>query len=179
MKKLTVLVLIALLATSAVMAGCSSTSKTSDTSASSAAGSTNGETKSEETTKAAETKAEETTKAASKEVVVYDNNGIKLTYLGYEKDIFPELKFKLENTSDKSYSVSTEDVSINDSMISTGIFESIASGKKSMVDMTMLESDLEDNGIDKIEKVEFKLRCTNSNDFMDSFESDIITINNP
>lgn len=179
MKKLSLIVLAAVLS-AAALTGCSA-GKSSGASESSAAGSAASavESKAEETTKAAETKAEETTKATSKEVVVYDNNGIKLTYLGYEKDIFPELKFKLENTSDKSYSVSTEDVSINDSMISTGIFESIASGKKSMVDMTMLESDLEDNGIDKIEKVEFKLRCTNSNDFMDSFESNVITITDP
>ena len=45
--------------------------------------------------------------------------------------------------------------------------------------MTMFKSDLKDNGIEKLEKVEFKLHCTNSDDFLDSFESDVITINNP
>ena len=75
--------------------------------------------------------------------------------------------------------VSSEDVSINDCMISTAIIETVAPGKKSAVKMTMFKSDLKDNGIEKLEKVEFKLHCTNSDDFLDSFESDVITINNP
>ena len=75
--------------------------------------------------------------------------------------------------------VHSEDVSINDSMISTSILETVAGGKKSNVEMVMLDSDLKKNGIEKIEKVEFKLSVTNSDDFKDSFESGVITITNP
>jgi len=130
---------------------------------------------------AVESSAAETSKEEEKTVeqVLYDENGIKLTYLGYEEDIFPALKFRIENSSDKSYMVTTDDVSVNDSMISTSIIETVAPGKKSIAKMNMFSSDLEENGIEKIEKVEFKLHCTNSDDFMDSFDSKVLTITNP
>ena len=110
---------------------------------------------------------------------VFDENGIKLVYTGYTKEIFPTLTFRIENSTQNSYMVHSEDVSINDSMISTSILETVAGGKKSNVEMVMLDSDLKKNGIEKIEKVEFKLSITNSDDFKDSFESGVITITNP
>lgn len=173
MKKLTSIILICLLASSVTLTGCLSTKtkNTSDSSASSGSA--------EVTTVAATDAATTAAEAENKEVVLYDENGIKLTYTGYKEDIFPTLNYQLENNSDKSYMVRSEDVSINDCMISTSILETIAPGKKSAVKMTMFESDLEDNGIEKIEKVEFKLHCTNSDDYLDSFDSDVITINNP
>ena len=125
-------------------------------------------------------KTDEDTKAeVEKNIVVYDNNGIKLTYKGYKEEVLPELTFLLENDSDKTYSIRAEDVSINDYMISTTILESIAPGKKVNTSMAMFKSDLEKNGITKIEKVEFKLHGTNSDDYTDKFESDVITITDP
>lgn len=179
-KRLTLFMLTGLLAASTLFAGCSFIKSHSDTKVNSTA-----ETKTAQSAEAATTTVETTAVASTaadnegKNLVVYDNNGIKLTYTGYKKDIFPTLTYRLENSSDKSYMVTSEDVSVNDCMISTSIIETIAPGKKSAVKMTMFESDLKDNGIEKIEKVEFKLHCTNSNDWLDSFDSDIITITNP
>lgn len=167
MRKTHILLISGLLIASTMVGGCSLSKKTSESSTAEASG---------KTSAAIETTAAE---EESKEVVVFDENGIKLTYTGYEEDIFPKLTFRLENNTKKSYMVHSEDVSINDSMISTSILETVAGGKKANVDMTMLKSDLEKNNITKIEKVEFKLKITNSDDFMDSFESGTITITNP
>lgn len=114
----------------------------------------------------------------NKNIVVFNNNGIKLTYKGFRNDTMPEFVFLLENDSDKTYMVSTENVSVNDYMISTTLLEKIAPGKKSNTTMTMFSSDLKDNNITKIEKLEFKLRCTNDDDYTDKIESDIV-IDNP
>jgi hypothetical protein len=167
MKKTHILLIAGCLLVSSALCGCSSTgeSKTSGNASEASA----------KTSVSAETSATEEVK----ETVVYDEKGIKLTYTGFKEDIFPQLTFRLENSTDKSYMVSSEDVSINDSMITTSILETIAGGKKANVNMTMLKSDLEENGIEKIEKVEFKLKITNSDDFQDSFESGVITITNP
>lgn len=135
-------------------------------------------TKNQESEKREEQKEEDPAET-DKNIVVYDNNGIKLTYKGFKNDIMPELTFFLENSSDKTYMVSSDDVSINDYMISTTILEEVAPGKKVNTSMVMFSSALEDNNITKIEKVEFKLHCTNSDDYTDSFDSDVITITDP
>ena len=177
MKKLTSIILIGILAASVTLPGCSFLRKSSSTPASSGSNveTTSAQDKNEETTVEKTTAAED----ENREEVVLDSNGIKLIYTGFKDSSLPSLTFRLENSSDKSYMVSSEDVSINDCMISTAIIETVAPGKKSAVKMTMFKSDLKDNGIEKLEKVEFKLHCTNSDDFLDSFESDVITINNP
>ena len=189
MKKLMSIILIGTLAASTLLVGCSIKRKSSNTTQPSASNSAATEAVTE-ATKEASTEAKSTenettnqdTSAAEDEtgeLVVFDDNGIKLTYTGYKEDIFPAFTFRIENSSDKSYMVSTKDVSLNDCMLTTSIIETVAPGKKSNVKMNMLKSDLEDNGITTREKLEFKLHCTNSEDFLDSFDSDVIVINNP
>lgn len=131
---------------------------------------------------AKQTSAVKTTEAAaeSKELVVFNENGIKLIYTGYDDSLFiPAFTFVLENNSNKSFHVSSEDESINDSMISTGIWESVAPGKKTVCEMSVYKSDLEKNGIENIEKLEFKLHYFNKDDIMESYDSGVITITNP
>lgn len=166
MKKTHILLICGLLVASTMVGGCSSSKKTSESSTADVSSKTS-------------VTVETTAPAEEKETTVFDENGIKLVYTGYTKEIFPTLTFRIENSTPNSYMVHSEDVSINDSMISTSILETVAGGKKSNVEMVMLDSDLKKNGIEKIEKVEFKLSVTNSDDFKDSFESGVITITNP
>ena len=164
MKKISLAIIAAVLVASA-LAGCSI-----DIDNSSAASSSSSEVKNS----IAESSIAETTKEVSKEQVLYEKDGIKLTFLEYEEGYLPSLKFRIENSSDISYFITTDDVSINDSMISTGIFETVAPGKKTVANMTMFESDLKDNGIEKIEKVEFKLKYHEEGNYIDeSREADI------
>ncbi len=164
MKKISLAIIAAVLVASA-LAGCSI-----DIDNSSAASSSSSEVKNSIT----ESSIAETTKEVSKEQVLYEKDGIKLTFLEYEEGYLPSLKFRIENSSDISYFITTDDVSINDSMISTGIFETVAPGKKTVANMTMFESDLKDNGIEKIEKVEFKLKYHEEGNYIDeSREADI------
>lgn len=180
MKKLSLIVLAAVLS-AAALTGCSA-GKSSGASESSAAGSAASavESKAETTAAPTEEPTEAETTSAKKEEVVYNENGLKVTYLGYdESNLFPQFNYLLENNSNKSYSIMSEDESINDRMITMGLFETIAPGKKSTVSMTVMQSDLEKNGIDKIQKVEFKLHYSNADDFMETYDSDVIVINNP
>lgn len=164
MKNISLAIIAAVLVASA-LAGCSI-----DIDNSSAASSSSSEVKNSIT----ESSIAETTKEVSKEQVLYEKDGIKLTFLEYEEGYLPSLKFRIENSSDISYFITTDDVSINDSMISTGIFETVAPGKKTVANMTMFESDLKDNGIEKIEKVEFKLKYHEEGNYIDeSREADI------
>ena len=171
MKKLTLCLLIGALAATAVLSGCS-TSKSSSAAS-------NGDTSSKATSVSVAEKTEEVTEAEEKAIVVFEENGLKLTYTGFEDDIIPKFTFLLENTSDKTYSVMSEDESINDCMITMSLIESIAPGKKSAVNMSFFDSELEKNKIDKIEKLEFKLHYSNSDKIMESYDSGVITITNP
>ncbi|NLD16658.1 MAG: hypothetical protein GX666_03645 [Tissierellia bacterium] len=61
----------------------------------------------------------------------------------------------LENNSDRYVTIQTRDLSINGFMID-GIFScDITPGKKAFDDIAFMESDLLDNGIEKIEEIEF------------------------
>ena len=113
-------------------------------------------------------------------LVVYDEKGLKVIYTGCDKGtLSTKFNFLLLNSSNSSYAVMSKDESINDSMVSIFFYEKIAPGKKSVASMTVYGSDLKENNIDDIEKLEFKIHCYDSDDFMESFDSGVITINNP
>lgn len=171
MKKPQVLLVAGLLILSTSFAGCSASKSLSNASKDEASSSS--------TSVSVAKKAEETTAAEEKAIVVFEENGLKLTYTGFEDGIIPKFTFMLENNSDKSYSVMSEDESINDCMITMSLIESIAPGKKSAVNMSFFDSELEKNKIDKIEKLEFKLHYSNSDKITESYDSGVITITNP
>lgn len=87
MKKLTLCLLIGALAATAVLSGCS-TSKSSSAAS-------NGDTSSKATSVSVAEKTEEVTEAEEKAIVVFEENGLKLTYTGFEDDIIPKFTFML------------------------------------------------------------------------------------
>lgn len=91
----------------------------------------------------------------SKEQVLVDQSGIKITYTGIESDYMgPEIKLKIENNSNVSITVQQRDMSINGAMID-GIFScDVMPGKIANDSISIFESDLEDNGITSLENVE-------------------------
>lgn len=164
MKKTIILALIATMAISVIGAGCSS-SKSSTTS----------EVKSSATT-ADKSKAEDTN--ASSEKVVYEKDGLKITYLGIEEGIISQdVQFTIENNSETDYIIQTDDVSVNDCNLTTLFSVEVNKGKKATDEMSFLSSDLEKNKIEKIEKVEFNFKFLDPDTFQTKFTSDPIVIN--
>lgn len=130
------------------------------------------------TTSAQETQTE--TEPPETNTVIYDDNGILITYKGIEfGDTFgPELKLLIENNSDKPYIVQVRDFSVNGYMIDTLFSSDVAAGKKINDDITITQWNLDENGIanDQIEDIEFSFHIFNSDDWVDSFDSGIISI---
>ena len=166
MKTAKTLLILGLVAATVAFSGCSTKSKTADAE------------KSEKPAPSVVSTVEQTTQQELN-LLVFDGNGIKLTYTGYEGGAIPKFNFLIENNSDKTYNVMSEDESINDCMITMGLIEKVAPGKKSAVSMSFFKSELEKNKIENIEKLEFKMHFSNADDFMETFDSDVITINNP
>ena len=80
--------------------------------------------------------------------VVYDKNGIKITYKGLENQygVTTSIKFLLENSNSEKYTVQTTDVSIDGFTYSTIMSTSIAANKKATDSVVVLDSDLKENG---------------------------------
>jgi hypothetical protein len=133
-----------------------------------------------ETESATATEAETTTEPPKVEnVVVYEQNGIKITYTGVEERSLGYLfKFLIENDSDIDINVMDEDLSVNSFMMSSGgMYTSVASHKKANDAIYVYKSSLEENSISNIEDIEFFIRIYDSNNLASHFDSDVIRIN--
>lgn len=122
--------------------------------------------------------AESTSPATTQQVLV-DQDGILITYNGLQENELwgQELKITIENNTDQPITVQTRDVSLNGYMIDPILSADVAAGKKSNSTITIMESDLEANGITTFETIELRLIAINSDTWDDVLDSELITIN--
>lgn len=114
--------------------------------------------------------------AVPQDIVLYDTNGIKITYKGLDNHDFwgSKIKLLIENNTDRSYTIQVRDFSANGFMIRGLISADVAAGKKINDGITIKSYDFEENNISSIENVEFTFHIFNWDDWDDSFDSDII-----
>ena len=128
-----------------------------------------------------EDKQKKEDKKVSVEEVVYDNDGIKITYMGMEAATFnvsTNIKFKIENSTDKSLTISTDDFSVDGYSINATMYAEVPAGKIANDSIGVLDSYLKDNGLsyDSIKEAEFKIRITDSDHILKSEKSDVIKV---
>lgn len=141
------------------------------------------------TTKATEKVTEKVTEAVtttaqenlteSVEEILYESDGIKIVYKGYEaEELFSSAKFKIyiENNSDKNATISLDEINVNGYTIGSLFVEKVPSGKKANAELTLSSTQLKENNIESIGTVEFALRCYDTDTYADIFETDTITI---
>ena len=89
---------------------------------------------------------------------LYNDNGIKIVGKTVDEDSFwgTAILLYIENNSGKNVGISVENMSINGFMIDPFFATTVYDGKKSIDDITVFSSDLEENGIESIEEVELK-----------------------
>ena len=114
------------------------------------------------------------------ESVIYDKDDIKVTYTGMSADslnISTEIKLKIENSSDKSVLVSSDDFSVDGYSINAALHTDVAAGKAANDSITVLDSYLKDNGLsgDSIKEAEFILKIFDSNNYKE-IDSDTVKI---
>lgn len=122
-----------------------------------------------------------TTTKPETNTVIFENNGIKITYKGldFNSSIFgPEIKLLIENNSSKSYTVQVRDFSIDGYMISTSCSVDVTAGNKTNDGITIMSNSLEENGLDEhsIKKAQFYFHIFNSDDWSDSFDTVVINL---
>lgn len=111
--------------------------------------------------------------------VVMEKNGIKVTYLGIERNsesYGPDYKInlKVENFTEKSYTVQSRDVSLNGMMVESLMSETVAAGKAALTSIGVYSAD-EAGVTAPITSAEFKLHIFGEN-WEDKFDSDPIVV---
>ncbi|HHV05564.1 MAG TPA: hypothetical protein GXX60_03460 [Anaerolineaceae bacterium] len=112
------------------------------------------------------------------ESVIYDDGGIKVTVLSldFRGWMGPELRFLIENNSEKAIMLQASDLVINGYMINPIMSAEVEAGEKVNDELTVLNSDLESAGIETIQYFSFKLRVIDSADWAKTFNTDTIRI---
>ncbi len=114
------------------------------------------------------------TESAEKEL--FNGNNIRITYIGFDSTsrISKKVKLRVENNSVKDYTVQVRDVSVNGFMMDPICSFDVLSGKIANDGITFWNSDCKENGIEKIEHIEFKFHIYNT--YRDYFDTDTISI---
>lgn len=141
----------------------------------------NNSNKSEDSTEKVTEKTEEVSEPVTEDVnlVIYDNDGLKITYKGIEYGSFTtDIKLFIENNSGRNLTVASRDESVNGFMISGVMVCEIADGKKANKEMSFFTSDLKDSNInyEDIKDIEFKINYYNTDNWLDSIETGPLTI---
>ncbi len=113
------------------------------------------------------------------ENLILEQNGIKM-FVGEinENSIFgKEILFYTENSSKDNVMIHLDNVSVNGFMVDTLYMSTILSGKKSLDKLVIVKDSLEENGIDKIENVEFTVKVVEKDSFETIFETELILTN--
>lgn len=89
---------------------------------------------------------------------LYNENGIRIVGKAVDENSFwgTAILLYCENTSGKNVGISVEEMSINGFMMSPLFSTIIYDQKMSLDEITVLSTELEENGIDEIEEVELK-----------------------
>lgn len=108
---------------------------------------------------------------------LYNENGIRIVGKTVDENSFwgTAILLYCENTSGKNVGISVDDMSINGFMMSPFFSTTVYDGKKSIDEITIFSSDLEENGIEKIEDVELKFHIYDVDSFSPIADSEPIT----
>lgn len=83
----------------------------------------------------------------------------------------------IENTGNKDVNVSVDDLSINGFMVESLMYDTVYKGKMAIADISLLDSDLKENGIAKINDIEVKFSVSEADSYETLFETEAIKFN--
>lgn len=98
------------------------------------------------------------------ETVLYDADGVKVTATGYEDGwLGPEISVLVENNTEQNLLITTDDFSANGYMMPyTSLYADVAAGKKSNETISLMNSTLEQSGVDTIAELQFYIKVQDS-----------------
>lgn len=108
---------------------------------------------------------------------LYNENGVKIVGKYVSDDSFwgKAVVLYIENNSGRNISVTCEDMSINGFMMTPLFSCTVYDGKKAIDEITLLSSELEENGIKEVEEVELKFHFYDPDTFSTISDTQPIT----
>lgn len=108
---------------------------------------------------------------------LYNENGIRIVGKTVDENSFwgTAILLYIENTSGKNVGISVDNMSINGFMMTPYFSTTVYDGKKAIDDITIMSSDLEENGIESIDEVELKFHIYDEDSYDTIADSDAIT----
>lgn len=108
---------------------------------------------------------------------LYNERGIRIVGKTVDENSFwgTAVLLYCENMSGKNIGISVDDMSINGFMLNPLFSTIVYDGKKSIDDITIFSSELEENGIESIEEVELKFRIYDADTYSTITDTDPIT----
>ena len=106
-----------------------------------------------------------------------DQNGVRIVGKVVDENSFwgTAVLLYLENNSGKNVIVSCDNMSVNGFMVTPYLYSSVYDGKMAIDEMTIMSSDLEENGIATIENIELSFHIIDADSFQTIFDSEPIT----
>ena len=108
---------------------------------------------------------------------LYNDGGIRIIGKTVDENSFwgTAILLYIENQSGNNVGISVDDLSINGFMFTPYFSTTVYDGKKCIDDITIMSSELEENGIESIDEVELKFRIYSNDSYETIAESDPIT----
>lgn len=108
---------------------------------------------------------------------LYNEGGIRIVGKTVDENSFwgTAILLYIENESGRNVGISVDDMSINGFMLTPYFSTTVYDGKKAVDDITIMSSELEENGITSIEEVELKFHIYDNNSYETIADSDPIT----
>jgi hypothetical protein len=108
---------------------------------------------------------------------LYNEGGIRIVGKTVDENSFwgTAILLYTENTSGKNVGISVDDMSINGFMMSPFFSTTVYDGKKSIDEITVFSSDMEENGIESIDEVELKFHIYDADSYDTIADSEAIT----
>ena len=110
---------------------------------------------------------------------LYNAGGIRIVGKEVDENSFwgTAVLLYIENNSGRNIGVSCDDLSVNDYMMTPLLASTIYNGRKVIDDITIFSSDLEENGISKVEWIDFSLHIYDSDTYGTIADTPPIRIN--
>lgn len=108
---------------------------------------------------------------------LYNENGVRIVGKTVDENSFwgTAILLYCENTSGKNVGISVEEMSINGFMMNPLFSTTVYDQKKSLDEITVFSSDLENNGIEKMEEVELKFHIYDADSYSTIADSNPVT----
>lgn len=110
-------------------------------------------------------------------VELYNKGGVKIVGKYVDEDSFwgAAVLLYIENNSGKNINVTCDDLSVNGFMIDSIFYANVYDGKKSIDDITLFSTDLEESNIESIDEIECVFKIINADTYSTISTTDPIT----